>query len=75
MNLKATLSRPTGFSDPSHFYSEVVVHGFTWGKHADARGYNRSDECALAVCSEGDGALYTVPLRWLKIHKNEGQPE
>jgi hypothetical protein len=63
-DFKAKVHRPTGFSDVESIIHDVVVVGFVYGRHPDAIGYDRSGECAMAVCREA-ARVYTVPLSWV----------
>lgn len=58
---KAKVERRTGFSDPKYYVHDVVVVGFVYGTHKDAVGYDRSGQCTMAVCMDGNN-FYTVPL-------------
>ena len=70
MKRTATLSRPTGFSDPAYRGSEVEILGFIWGEDQDAGGYNRSKPCALAVIAGEDRRLRSAPVDWLRIERS-----
>lgn len=63
--MKARLSRPTGFSNPSHYISDVEVVGYCFGMHPDAKRYNREGQYVLAICIGDDGRFVSVPIAWL----------
>jgi len=60
----ATIRRPSGFSDPEFYESEVKVLQFVYGKHRDAAGYDKMGECTLAVCAYQE-QIISVPIAWL----------
>lgn len=62
-----TLTRPTGLREPESVVSKVDILGFCYGRHEDARGYDREGECALAIISHDTGAVSAVPVRWLSV--------
>lgn len=63
---------PTGFADRPPVAKQAWIHGFVYGSHPDANGYDRRGECVQAVCQISDlgqpGGLWrTVPISWLGL--------
>lgn len=72
VGMKAIHRKPSGFSDPRFYESEVEIVGYCYGGHEDARGYNQSGETALAIFVQ-DGRLDYAPVRQFLLSEREGQ--
>jgi hypothetical protein len=59
--VKATYRKPTGFSDPRCYETDVEIVGFCSGKHIDHPG-----ETVLAIFHE-HGDLDFAPVRWFTL--------
>jgi hypothetical protein len=83
--LKVIVHEPSGFSDRPARETPAFVHGYCFGEHLDAHGYNQrgSTVLAIVVYTEGydRGRFAAVPIAWLRHpepttdkERDNGQP-
>lgn len=64
--MRATISKPTGFSDQRPEPTPVEIVGYLYGPHIDGGGYDRRKDCAQAVYVI-NGRLEAAPLSWFEV--------